>query len=112
MSLVDIEKMPTAENSAIHLHPTDNVAVLRVPVSPGAELRVGGVTVITKDSIPAGHKVCLKTIPAGDRILRYGQVIGRSKVTIEPGQHIHTHNVLFEEQTFNYEFPPAEVPYP
>ncbi|MFN7649725.1 MAG: UxaA family hydrolase [Acidobacteriota bacterium] len=112
MSLVDIEKMPTADNSAIHLHPTDNVAVLRVPVSPGAELRVGGVTVITKDSIPAGHKVCLKTIPAGDRILRYGQVIGRSKVTIEPGQHIHTHNVLFEEQTFNYEFPPAEVPYP
>jgi len=112
MSLVEIEKLPTAENSAIQLHPSDNVAILRVPVGPGTELRIGAVTLTTKDAIPAGHKVCLKTILSGDRIYRYGQVIGRSKHTIEPGQHIHTQNVAFEEQHFNYEFPTGEVPYP
>lgn len=111
MSLVEIEKLPTAENSAIQLHHSDNVAVLRVPVSEGTELRIDGVTIITRNPIPAGHKVCLQTIPSGERIFRYGQVIGRAKVTIEPGQHIHTHNVAFEEQNFNYEFPAEEVPY-
>ena len=29
MSLLEIQKLPTAENSAIHLHPSDNVAIKR-----------------------------------------------------------------------------------
>ncbi len=37
--LLDIAKLPTAENSAIRLHPSDNVAIARVPVAPGTELR-------------------------------------------------------------------------
>ena len=37
MGLLDITKLPTAENSAIHLHPADNVAIARVPFSAGAE---------------------------------------------------------------------------
>jgi hypothetical protein len=32
MPLLDIAKLPTAENSAIHLHSTDNVAIARVPL--------------------------------------------------------------------------------
>jgi hypothetical protein len=40
--LLDIAKLPTAENSAIHLHPTDDIAVARGPVPAGAELRVDG----------------------------------------------------------------------
>ena len=30
MSLLDISKLPTAENSVIHLHATDNVGIARV----------------------------------------------------------------------------------
>ena len=41
--LVEITKVPNAENSAIHLHPTDNVAVARVPLPAGTELRVDGL---------------------------------------------------------------------
>ena len=41
--LLEITKLPTAENSAIHLHPTDNVAVARVPIPPDSELRIDGV---------------------------------------------------------------------
>jgi len=33
--LVEITKVPNAENSAIHLHPTDNVAIARVPLPAG-----------------------------------------------------------------------------
>ena len=33
--LLEITKLPTAENSAIHLHPPDNVAIARVPLSAG-----------------------------------------------------------------------------
>ena len=95
--LLEIAKLPTAENSAIHLHPTDNVAVARVPVPAGADLIVDGVAITTLDAIPAGHKVALRTIGAGEVVERYGQAIGRAKTRIEAGRHIHTHNLAFEE---------------
>ena len=108
MSLLQIAKVPTAENSAIHLNEADNIAVARVPLAQGNEVRVDGIDIGVRDSIPAGHKVALKSIPTGANIIRYGQVIGRARIPIEPGQHVHTHNVAFDELTFDYEFPVGE----
>ena len=110
--LVDITKVPSAENSAIHLHPTDNVAVARVPVPAGTDLVIDGLPVRTLDAIPAGHKVALWDIAPGEVVERYGQVIGRAKEEIAAGRHIHTHNLAFEELALDYEFPVAEIPIP
>jgi altronate hydrolase len=110
--LVDIAKLPTAENSAIHLHPADNVAVARVPISADSEIRVDGVTVVALDPIPAGHKIALRALRAGEMVERYGQSIGRASVDIEAGRHIHTHNLAFEELTLNYEFPSGDIALP
>ena len=112
MSLIEIEKLPTAENAAIHLHSTDNLVVARVPLAAGTEVRVNGVTLTALDSVPAGHKMALAAIAAGETVRRYGQVIGRAKKPIEAGRHIHTHNLAFEELTFEYDYPAGEVPYP
>jgi altronate hydrolase len=112
MELLEIAKLPTAENSAIHLHPSDNVAVARVALSPANELRIDGVRVTVRDPVPAGHKVAIKPIGAGEIVWRYGQAIGRAKQEIAPGSHIHTHNLAFEELQLNYEFPAGEIPYP
>jgi altronate hydrolase len=67
---------------------------------------------VTRDAIPAGHKLALRTILPGELVLRYGQTIGRAKRTIEPGEHVHTHNLSFEELHLNYEFPSGETPLP
>src|SRR4051794_2908631 len=97
MSLLEITKLPTAQNSAIHLHPNDNIAVARVPLTPGQTLEVSGSEVKLRDSVPAGHKVALRNIGLGEPIVRYGQVMGRASTAIEVGQHVHVHNVSFEE---------------
>jgi altronate hydrolase len=110
--LLEIAKLPTAENSAIHLNPVDNVAVARVPLAAGMHLRIDGVAITVLDPVPAGHKVALKPIAPGEIVRRYGQVIGRAKRPIEPGGHIHTQNLAFEELELNYEFPSGEIPYP
>jgi altronate hydrolase len=110
--LLEIAKLPSAENSAIHLHPTDNVAVARVPLPAGAELRVDGTAVVVEEPIPAGHKVALRAIAPGEMVLRYGQAIGRAKTAIVPGRHVHTHNLSFEELHLDYEFPDTEAPMP
>jgi altronate hydrolase len=112
MSLLEISKARTAENKVIHLNAADNIAVARVPLAAGEEVRVAGKAIVLRDSVPAGHKVALGPIAPRGNILRYGQVMGRAGVAIEPGDHVHTHNVLFEELVFDYEFPGAEVPLP
>src|SRR5207249_4222402 len=108
--LLEIAKLPTAENSAIHLNLADNVAVARVPLSPGMELRIDGAPLKVLDQVPAGHKVALRAIQPGEVLLRYGQVIGRAKRPIQAGNHIHTHNLAYEELELAYEFPSGEVP--
>jgi altronate hydrolase len=112
MELLEIQKLPTAENSAIHLHPGDNVAIARVPIAAGQTLRVEGNEVTAKDNVPAGHKIALMRIAPGENIFRYGQRIGRASREILPGQHIHTQNVAYEELEFAYEYPTGEVPFP
>lgn len=110
MDLLEITKLPTAENSAIHLHPSDNIAVARVPLSPGQKLGIDGIPVTVLDAVPAGHKVAVRAIAKGDNVIRYGQVMGRASVAVEPGAHVHTHNVAYEELTFEYEYPATDEP--
>jgi altronate hydrolase len=112
MGLLEITKLPTAGNAVIHLHPTDNVAIARVALSPGQELRVSGRSITVEEPVPAGHKIAVAAIEPGENVLRYGQVIGRARIRIDPGRHIHTHNIAFEELSFAYEFPAGEKPAP
>ncbi len=112
MELLEIQKLPTAENSAIHLHPNDNVAIARVPVPEGTPLNVGGVSLITRNAIPAGHKVALRDIGPGEQVYRYGQKIGKGSRQIYAGEHIHTQNLKYEETEFDYKYPVVEVPFP
>src|ERR1700690_47981 len=112
MSLVDITKAASAENAAILLHADDNVAIARVPLSPGQRLELAGRTVTVAEAIPPGHKVALAAVAAGENVLRYGQRIGHARVPIEAGRHVHMHNLAFEELAFDYEFPTGEIEFP
>lgn len=103
--LHEIAKLPTAANSAILLHPQDNIAVARVPLSPGQQIEIGGHTITAKQAIPAGHKVALVQIASGAPVLRYGECIGHAVRLIEPGEHVHEHNLAFEEVHLTYQFP-------
>ena len=115
MELLEIAKLlETAENSAIHLNPLDNVAITRRYPSR-RDRNCALMACPSRCSIPCFgeyYKIAIARIPAGEVVHRYGQVIGRAKQTIEPGRHVHTHNVSFEELSFEYEFPSGEIPYP
>jgi len=110
--LLEIAGLPTAENAAIQLHPDDNIAVARVPLAAGGELRVGGERLVVREAIPAGHKVALRPIAAGATVFRYGQPIGLASGAIEPGSHVHTHNLAFDGRRAAVPFPAAVVDVP
>jgi altronate hydrolase len=107
--LVEISK---SGNPVILLHPGDDVAIARVPLAAGQEVQAGARRVTVREAIPAGHKVALRELRPGDEVRRYGQIIGRVAAPVAPGEHLHTHNLSFEELALAYEFPQAEIPVP
>jgi altronate hydrolase len=112
MSLVDIALPPTADTAVIHLSPQDNIGIARAPLGPGQQIRVDNVEITVLDAVPMGHKIALQSIAPGGSIIRYGQVMGRARAALEPGRHVHVHNVAFEELSFTYEFPTGEIALP
>jgi altronate hydrolase len=94
--LYEIENPATAENAAILLHPQDSVAIARVSIAAGQQLAMRN-GIVAKDSIPAGHKIALTRVAPGDPVYRYGNVIGFASDIIEPGDHVHVHNLGYRE---------------
>jgi altronate hydrolase len=77
----------------IRLSDQDNVAVATTNLARGVAVEVDGTTLTTVDPIPFAHKVAIQPIAAGAQIFKYGVPIGRAKVRIEAGQHVHVHNI-------------------
>ena len=83
--------MTKTKATTIRLNPNDNVEVALADLMPGALIANG--TVVSRDHIPAGHKVGIKRISGGSRISKYGHIIGFASKDVEPGEHVHVHNM-------------------
>ncbi|MFV0634101.1 UxaA family hydrolase [Demequina sp.] len=82
------------------LAPEDDVAVATRDLAGGTVLTGGPTGELTVGSnIARGHKVALRAIAAGEPVRKYGQVIGRAKVDIRPGAHVHAHNLGMDDST-------------
>jgi altronate dehydratase len=80
-------------NPVLVISGADNVATALEPLDPGRIVDLGGTTVTIAEAIPRGHKVALRAIPAGERVIKYGSPIGSASTDIAAGTHVHTHNV-------------------
>ncbi len=95
--LYEIGKPPTAANAVIRLHERDNVAIARVALAPGQAAELHGIAVTARTAIPAGHKMAIREIRAGEPVYRYGNPIGDAIADIHAGEHVHTHNLGYKE---------------
>ena len=78
---------------ALVISDRDNVATALEPLEKGRQLDVAGVVVTTIEAIASGHKVALRSIAAGDAVIKYGSPIGVATADIAAGAHVHTHNL-------------------
>src|SRR5690606_21466575 len=88
-----IQEAPLSAASTILLSPADNVAVANGRLEIGAALPGGAVA---EQVIELGHKVAIRPIAAGEAIVKYAQAIGRATTDIKAGEHVHSHNLVFE----------------
>lgn len=89
-------------NTAILLNPLDDVAVVRRLVKAGEAVGIGDI--LARQNIPRGHKVAVRAIEAGAELHKFGQIIGRAIQRIEPGEHVHLHNLAMVPSVQDHEF--------
>lgn len=77
----------------IRLAEQDNVAVASRNLPRGAVVAIDGAELTTRDPIPFAHKVAIRAIEEDAQVFKYGVPIGRAKVAIAPGEHVHVHNI-------------------
>jgi len=82
------------DRTAILLHATDSVAVIKDWVKAGDELVKGSFSLRAAQDIGPGHKIAVREIAADAPVRKYGHVIGFALDRIAPGQHVHTHNLV------------------
>lgn len=98
--------------SLIVIHPDDTVAVAIEQIAAGQSVAAGELNLTTRSAIPKGHKVALRGHMPGDSVIKYGHPIGRITERVEPGDHIHSHNLataLGSGERYRYQ-PVAKAP--
>jgi (2R)-sulfolactate sulfo-lyase subunit alpha len=89
------------QNFLVHA-PEDavGVAVRDISPAPAVKGRVmdggGEVELDVVSEVPLGHKIALRDIAAGERVIKYGVAIGKATQDIKTGEHVHVHNLKGE----------------
>ncbi len=86
-------------NNLLRMHAKDNVAVCLADGKPDEAVALTAKNgekldaVKLMDETPFAHKVALKEIPAGEHVIKYGEIIGVATQNIQTGQWVHVHNL-------------------
>lgn len=91
----------TEQPFALCLNDTDNTLIALRTVPEGTVLPAG---VTAGEKIPAGHKIALSPIAAGESVIKYGQIIGVATCDIAKGAHVHVHNLGMGAHKQDYGF--------
>jgi altronate hydrolase len=110
---VGVERPPratpaSARTRVVRIHPDDNVGVAVAPFEAGETFTVEGVALTATVPLPAGHKVALVPIAAGEAVIKYGFPIGSATADIAAGEWIHSHNLATRlSGTMEYAYHPV-----
>jgi hypothetical protein len=80
-------------NALLLMSPDDNCLITRIALEAGAQVMIDGYPVTLPENIQLGHKVARRALQRGDKVIRYGAVIGTATAPVPAGAHIHTHNL-------------------
>lgn len=88
------------ENRFVKAHKKDYVATAlsSIDKAEAANVFIDGdenLTVVkANERIPYGHKIALRDINENDKVIKYGEVIGKCTKAIKKGDLVHVHNVV------------------
>lgn len=96
--------------NVLKINPPDNVVVAIQPQSAGAVIEVDGKAITVLEDVPAGHKIAITDIKAGENVIKYGFPIGHALEDKKAGAWMNEHNIKTNlAGLLSYEYHPQEV---
>ncbi len=88
--------MPTVD--ALVINEKDSVATALRSIQTGEKIQLKvsdkNYQIVILTDIPVFHKLSLHEIGQGEKIYKYGEVIGEAVSPIQAGEHVHSHNTV------------------
>ena len=84
---------PAQAGSLLLMSREDNCLIARVDLKAGDVVAIDGCPVTLPGNVHLGHKVARRDLAPGEKVVRYGAIIGTATAPIAIGAHIHTHNL-------------------
>jgi len=81
------------DNALLLLDDRDNCLVACRSIAANSVVDIDQQSVLIIYAIDLAHKAARKDIACGDKIIKYGAVIGSATLAIKRGEHIHLHNM-------------------
>ncbi len=85
--------MPELISSLLLMSPEDNCLIARTDLKAGTQVVIDGLTIALPQDTSLGYKVARRDLAPGDKVLRYGAIIGTLTLPTPIGAQIHTHNL-------------------
>jgi hypothetical protein len=85
--------MENSDRRLVLLSPADNCLVVAQALRAGDEVTIEGLAVTVERAVGVGHKLARRPIARGEKVLKYGAIIGTASAAIARGEHVHTHNL-------------------
>lgn len=85
--------MASSDRRLVLLAPEDNCVVVAQALKRGDRVTIDGEPITVATTIGVGHKLARRAIARGEKVLKYGAVIGTASASIARGDHVHTHNL-------------------
>jgi altronate hydrolase len=90
------------KNTVLKVHPNDNVLVALKDFAKGESAQWRGDTYILQDDIKAKHKFFTGDMKAGDSVIMYGVLVGKTQNDIPAGGVMTTANVKHAAEPYAY----------
>jgi hypothetical protein len=88
-----IEALESLDRRLLLLSERDNVMVTCATLKSGDVVRLDGAHVTVSADAPLGFKIARRDLAPGEKVLKYGAVIGSVTAAIRRGDVVHLHNM-------------------
>lgn len=90
------------KHKVLKVHPKDNVIVALTNLSKGETISFEGVDYLLQEDIPAKHKFFMQDMKAGDEVIMYGVLVGKTQKDIVKGSRMSTENIKHAAEPYTY----------
>ncbi len=81
------------KQNILKVHPLDNVIVALADLKAGETVTLQGVNYLLVEDIDAKHKFFMADMAAGEEVLMYGTLVGKTQYPVQAGSRMNIDNV-------------------